>query len=74
MISTKVYKGYQTVIPAEIRKEFDIEKGDILEWNTNNKDEISFKVRKKRQFKDIRGIIKLNETTNAVQLKKELYL
>lgn len=30
-MSTKIYKGFQTAIPSEIRKRFNIEVYDIVE-------------------------------------------
>ena len=31
MAETKISKGFQTVVPAEIRKKFNVGPGDILE-------------------------------------------
>jgi AbrB family looped-hinge helix DNA binding protein len=56
MVSTKVYEGYQTVIPAEIRKKFNIKKSDILNWRISD-DEIIVKVKKKEDINSIIGII-----------------
>lgn len=32
VISTKIYKGFQTVVPSEIRKELGVNDTDIIEW------------------------------------------
>jgi len=67
---TKISKGFQTVVPSEIRKKFDIGPGDILEWKSTTKGaEIRF--RKKISFEDIAGMIDIPET-DAVELKKRV--
>lgn len=43
----------------------------IKEENKNNQSKIN--LRKKVTFDEMRGSIKLNEKTNAVELEKELY-
>ena len=65
---TKISKGFQIVVPLEIRKEFNLNPGDKLEW-IKNKNEIFVKVRKRKHFKDIIGIISVD--ANAVELKKK---
>lgn len=66
---TKISKGFQTVVPSNIRKMFDVGPGDILEWRpTENGVEIKF--RKKVTFQDIAGMVK-GEPTDAVELKKK---
>ncbi|MDO8869562.1 MAG: AbrB/MazE/SpoVT family DNA-binding domain-containing protein [Methanobacteriaceae archaeon] len=68
--TTKLSNGFQTVVPSEIRKIFDIGPGDILEWKpTENGAEIKF--RKKVSFQDVAGMVK-GEPTDAVELKKKL--
>ena len=68
--TTKISNGFQTVVPSEIRKIFDIGPGDILEWKpTENGAEIKF--RKKVSFQDVAGMVKV-EPTDAVELKKKL--
>ncbi|MDP1552790.1 MAG: AbrB/MazE/SpoVT family DNA-binding domain-containing protein [Methanobacteriaceae archaeon] len=68
--TTKISNGFQTVVPSEIRKLFDIGPGDILEWKpTENGAEIIF--RKKVSFQDVAGMVKV-EPTDAVELKKKL--
>ncbi|OPY24860.1 MAG: hypothetical protein A4E27_01122 [Methanobacterium sp. PtaU1.Bin242] len=67
---TKISKGFQTVVPSDIRKKFDVIPGDILEWKaTKNGAEIRF--RKKVTIEDIFGIVK-GPKTDAVELKKKL--
>lgn len=66
---TVISKGYQTVVPARIRKTHKIAPGDILEWVENEKG-ILVQVRKKRTLKDIIGIVKTKG--DAVESKKKI--
>jgi len=43
---TKISKGFQTVVPSNIRKMFKVGPGDIVEWKTN-KNKIEFYFEKK---------------------------
>ncbi len=66
---TKISKGFQTVVPSDIRKKFDVGPGDIVEWkSTENGVEVRF--RKKLSLRDIAGILETDERTDAVELKK----
>ena len=67
---TKISKGFQTVVPSNIRKLFKVGPGDIVEWKTNkNKVEILF--RKRRTINDVFGIID-GPQTNSVEIKKRI--
>ena len=67
---TKISRGFQTVVPSDIRKRFDVGPGDILEWiTTENGAEIKF--RKKVTIDDIFGMVDGPET-DAVELKKKV--
>lgn len=66
---TVISKGYQTVVPARIRKAHKIMPGDVLEWAENEKG-ILVQVRKKRTLKDIIGIVKAEG--DAVESKKKI--
>ncbi|WP_406531519.1 AbrB/MazE/SpoVT family DNA-binding domain-containing protein [Methanobrevibacter sp.] len=71
--NTKIYKNFQTSIPKEVREAFGVDKDTIVEWgiDENGKPEVNF--RKKVSVDDIIGLIKTDELTNSVELKKELY-
>ena len=73
---TKIYPNNQTVIPAIIRKEFNITKDTLVEWNINSDNMVilTFK-NKKPKISDLAGLGKgsNNEKTNAVDLKRGLY-
>ncbi|MFH1773801.1 MAG: AbrB/MazE/SpoVT family DNA-binding domain-containing protein [Methanobacteriota archaeon] len=67
-MKTKISKGYQVVVPAEVREKFGLEPGDMLLWEKKN-DEVVVKPRKRARLEDIMGIISVK--ANAVELKKK---
>ena len=73
LATSKIQSNYQTTIPKEIRKNYDIDDNTVVEWaiNDNGNPEINF--RKKISFKDLVGAFKSDERTNAVELKRSLY-
>lgn len=73
LATSKIQSNYQTTIPKEIRKNYDIDNDTVVEWaiNENGNPEINF--RKKRNFKDLVGAFKSDEKTDAVELKRSLY-
>ena len=73
LATSKIQSNYQTTIPKEIRKNYDIDNDTVVEWaiNENGSPEINF--RKKRSFKNLAGAFKTDENTNAVELKRSLY-
>lgn len=64
---TVISKGYQTVVPAKIRKSHGITPGDVLEW-MDTEQGILVQPRKKRTLQDIVGIVKSGG--DAVESKK----
>jgi AbrB family looped-hinge helix DNA binding protein len=66
---TKVSSKYQTVVPSKIRKQYDVEPGDILEWEETDEG-VLVTFRKRRTLKDIIGIISV--PSDAVELKKKI--
>ena len=64
---TVISKGYQTVVPAKIRKTHHIMPGDVIEW-VDDKKGIHVHIRKKRTLNDIIGIVK--SEGDAVESKK----
>jgi len=65
---TKVSKGYQTVVPAELREAHGISPGDKLLWE-EEKGEIKVKVKKRKTLEDIAGMISVGG--DAVESKKK---
>jgi AbrB family looped-hinge helix DNA binding protein len=69
-MKTKISKGFQTVVPGEIRKKLGLEPGDSLEWQ--EKDGIvTVKPRKRRTLKDITGIISVGGDAVASKRKAQ---
>ncbi len=66
---TVISKGYQTVVPAKIRKAHNLMPGDVLEWNESEKG-IVVQPRKKRTLKDIIGLVRAEG--DAVESKKRV--
>lgn len=73
LATSKVYGNYQTSIPKEIRKNFDVDKNTVLEWSKKD-DEVIIHFRKKRNIKDLIGAFHLDEETNSSDLKRSLYV
>ena len=71
--TTKMYKNHQTLIPKQIREEYNINEETILTWEKLNEEEIKIKVRRKRKLSELKGIGKLPYKTNSVELKRGLY-
>ena len=64
---TKVSSKFQTVVPSRLRRDYDIEPGDILEWEEAG-ETIVIKVRKRVSLDDVVGFISAGG--DAVKSKK----
>ena len=53
LANSKIYKNYQTVIPKEVRKEFNVNDDTIIEWTKTDDDELKITFRKKVTLKDV---------------------
>ncbi|WP_458403774.1 AbrB/MazE/SpoVT family DNA-binding domain-containing protein [Methanobrevibacter sp.] len=73
LATSKIQSNYQTTIPKEIRKNYDIDHNTVVEWGINEKGKPEINFRKKRNFKDLGGAFKTEDKTNAVELKRSLY-
>lgn len=73
LATSKIQSNYQTTIPKEIRKNYDIDNDTVVEWAINEKGNPEINFRKKRNFKNLAGSFKSEERTNAVELKRSLY-
>lgn len=69
MVLTKVYKGFQTVIPAKIREELNIKQSDLLEWETKE-DKIILRKKEKAELSSIIGIIS-DEKLDSVEATRK---
>ncbi len=72
--NTKIYKNFQTSIPKEVREAFDINEDTIVEWGITDEGLPEVNFRNKVTLNDIIGIVKTEEVTNSVELKKEVHL
>ena len=72
LATSKIQSNYQTTIPKEIRKNYDIDDDTVVEWAINNNGNPEINFRKKRNLKDLVGAFKSDERTNAVELKRSL--
>lgn len=71
IVSSKIYKGFQTVIPSKIRDQIDIHIEDTLKWRVE-KDVIIVEVEKQRPLSDLTDFaISLDEKTDVVDLKRK---
>ena len=68
--NSKIYKGFQTVIPNKIRKELDINLEDTLNWRIEG-EYMVVKVNKQKSLRDLEKFsIYVDEKTDSVDLKK----
>ncbi len=56
LIKTKISKGYQTVVPAEIRSKFNSKPGDEVIWSIIGKD-VFIRIKKRANIDPIKGLI-----------------
>lgn len=71
VVSSKIYKGFQTVIPSKIRNEIGIDIEDTLNWRVE-KDVIIVEVEKQRPLSDLaKFAISLDEETDVVEIKRK---
>ena len=70
MIQTKVSARNQTTIPSKIRKKYNVQPNDIVEWKENSNGELKVTFRKRISFRDMMGKGTIKTTTNAVDLEK----
>ncbi len=57
LIKTKISKGFQTVVPKEIRKKLGLVPGDSITWEEKRDGTVVVKPKKKKSLDDIVGII-----------------
>lgn len=58
LANSKIYKNFQTVIPKEVRKQFQVTDDTIIEWGRGSDGEPKISFRKKVTLKDVDGMIK----------------
>ena len=71
LVYTRLYKGFQTVVPSEIRKELDLSMDDLLDWSIED-GKMIIEIKRQRPISDLsKFVIKDTETSDAVELKKK---
>ncbi|KZX12534.1 AbrB/MazE/SpoVT family DNA-binding domain-containing protein [Methanobrevibacter curvatus] len=71
-IKTKIYNKYQTVIPKEIRKQFNIDKNHLVEWNVDEEGKITLSFVENINFDEMAGIFssKSKKSKKLIKHKK----
>lgn len=72
VITTKVYDNNQTAIPSEIRKMYDVQPTDIVEWFVNEDGGISINFRKRSKLNDIVGVVSSKKPIDSVKIQKRI--
>ena len=73
--TTKIYKNNKNKIPSKIRKELNISEDSLINWDLNPDKTITITIKsEKPSVKDLIGLGSSKEKTNAVDLKRGLYL
>ncbi|MHB1868285.1 MAG: AbrB/MazE/SpoVT family DNA-binding domain-containing protein [Nitrososphaerales archaeon] len=70
-IRTKISKGYQVVVPSQLRKRYKVSVGDEVLWEISNKG-VSIQVRKKPSLGEIVGLGHSRKRASSVELKKRI--
>lgn len=71
MVLTKLYKGFQTVVPSEIREELDLSMEDSLDWSIED-GKMVIEIKRQRPMSDLSKFeIMAPEPVDAVELKRK---
>ena len=71
MVVTKLYKGFQTVVPSEIREELNLTIEDSLDWSIEE-GKMVIEIKRQRPISDLSEfVITDSEATDAVEIKKK---
>lgn len=68
---TKIYDKFQTVIPSEIRKEFNLDKSYKVEWKINENGKVELDFIKELSLDDMVGRYSAREKIDSVKLKHD---
>ncbi|MBR6024588.1 MAG: hypothetical protein IK044_06550 [Methanobrevibacter sp.] len=71
VVVTSIYDKFQTVIPSEIRKEFNLDKSYKIEWKINDDGKVELEFFKELSLDDMVGKYTANEAINSVDLKHD---
>ena len=70
-IRTKISKGYQVVVPWQLRKRYEVSVGDEVLWEISNKG-VSIQVHKRPSLGEIVGLGHSGKRASSVELKKRI--
>ncbi len=70
-IRTRISKGYQIVVPSELRKRYDVSVGDEVLWEISNKG-VSVQLHKKPSLANIVALGHSGKKASSVELKKRI--
>ena len=68
---TSIYDKFQTVIPAEIRDEFNLDKSYKIEWKINENGKVELEFIKELSLEDMVGRYSTVEDIDSVKLKQD---
>lgn len=68
---TKIYDKYQTVIPSEIRNEFNLDKSYKIQWKITDERKVELEFIKELSLDDMVGRYSANEPIDSVKLKQD---
>lgn len=68
---TKIYDKFQTVIPSEIRREFNLDKSYKVEWKINKQGKVELDFIKDLTLDEMVGKYSASENIDSVKLKHD---
>lgn len=68
---TKIYDKFQTVIPLEIRNEFNLDKSYKVEWKINKDGKVELDFIKDLKLEEMIGKYSAVEKIDSVKLKQD---
>ena len=68
---TSIYDKFQTVISAEIRKEFNLDKSYKIEWRITDEGKVELEFIKELTLDEMVGRYTASEPIDSVELKKD---
>lgn len=69
---TKIYDNFQTVIPSQIRKEFNLDNSHKIEWKINDNGKVELEFIKELTLDDMVGRYTAKESIDCVNLKRAI--
>ena len=70
--TSKLYKGFQTVIPSKIRKKLNLDLNHVLEWKIKENGNVEIEFRKKTNFMDLNGLVSSKKRCDSVKLQRKI--